>query len=126
MNPSAGNLMRMQQEAADRVKRMQEHSRRMVQEYPVHVYRGVTFTPPEEAVAEPIALEPPPPDTALPCGDEPGLSAGKSAPLPNTEGALAALLQGDQEQLLVLLLAVILAKNGAPLELVLALLYVAM
>lgn len=84
---SDGNVMRMQQEAAERVQRMQEHSRRLVREQPMR--------PPE-----------PPPKTDL--------------------GGLAALLQGDGEQTLTLLLAVILAKNGAPLELVLALLYVAM
>ncbi len=85
---SDGNVMRMQQEAAERVQRMQEHSRRLVREQPMR------------------APEAPPPKADL--------------------GGLAALLQGDGEQTLVLLLAVILAKNGAPLELVLALLYVAM
>lgn len=102
-------MMQMQQEAAERVKRMQERSRRLVQEHPLNVYRGVTVTPPEPA----------PPKT--PCEAPPGTC--ESAPL---SGGLSALLQGDQEQTLVLLLAVILAKNGAPLELVLALLYVGM
>lgn len=104
-------MMQMQQEAAERVKRMQERSRRLVQEHPLNVYRGVTVTPPEPA----------PPKT--PCDTPPSTCERETAPL---NGGLSALLQGDQEQTLVLLLAVILAKNGAPLELVLALLYVGM
>ncbi len=104
------NTIQMQQEAAERVKRMQERSRRLVQEHPINVYRGVTMTP-EVTPSQ---------DTATPC-DEP--TAVRETP---AESGLAALLQGDSEQTLVLLLAVILAKNGAPLELVLALLYVGM
>ncbi|MBP3435652.1 MAG: hypothetical protein J6K62_04915 [Clostridia bacterium] len=104
------NMMQMQQEAAERVKRMQERSRRLVQEHPVNVYRGVTMTPPREL----------PEQQETPC-DEPPTACESSL-----NSGLAALLQGDQEQTLVLLLAVILAKNGAPLELVLALLYVGM
>ncbi len=106
------SVMQMQQEAAERVQRMQERSRSLVREHPVNVYRGVTLTPPQaEEVVE---------QQETPC-DEP------KTPRPTTAGGgLAALLQGDQEQTLVLLLAVMLAKSGAPLELVLALLYVAM
>ena len=107
MNGTGNNVMRMQQEAAERVRRMQEHSRRLVNDHPVNVYRGVSLTPPAEA---------PVPPEQLPAEKK------EESPL----GGLATLLQGDQEQTLVLLLAVILAKNGAPLELVLALLYVAM
>ncbi len=106
---SAGNVMRLQQEAAARVQRLQEHSRRLVREHPVNVYRGVTPAPPVPRRPEP---------EATPCTDAP-------AP-PPTGTALETLLQGDQEQSLVLLLAVLLAKNGAPIELVLALLYIAM
>lgn len=105
------NMMQMQQEAAERVKRMQERSRRLVQEHPVNVYRGVTMTPPID----------PPEEQEAPC-DEPNTVCETNS----LNSGLAALLQGDQEQTLVLLLAVILAKNGAPLELVLALLYVGM
>ena len=107
MSGAGNTVLRMQQEAAERVQRMQEHSRRLVKEHPVHVYRGVSFT-------EEVPSEPPAPET-------------KPEPCETVaDGGLAALLQGDQEQTLVLLLAVILAKNGAPLELVLALLYIAM
>ncbi len=108
MNGTGNNVMRMQREAAERVQRMQEHSRRLVREHPVNVYRGVTLTSPE--IPEPTE-------------EKPGEAAVEHT---SGLGGLAALLQGDQEQTLVLLLAVILAKNGAPLELVLALLYIAM
>ena len=95
------NTVTLQQEAAERVRRMQEHSRRLVNEHPVNVYHGVTFEAPSVEKTE--------------------------TPRKAADGdLLSALLQGDQEQTLVLLLAVILAKNGAPLELVLALLYIAM
>lgn len=85
-----GSVMRMQQEAAERVQRMQEHSRRLVREQPP--------IPPTEEKRE-------------------------EAP---TNSGLAALFQGDGEQTLIVLLAVLLAKNGAPIELVVALLYIAM
>lgn len=104
-------MMQMQQEAAERVKRMQERSRRLVQEHPLNVYRGVTVTPPEPSLPQ------------ISCNTPPNTCESDSAPI---NSGLSALLQGDQEQTLVLLLAVILAKNGAPLELVLALLYVGM
>lgn len=120
---NGGNIMQMQQEAAERVQRMQERSRRLAREYPVHVYRGVTLTPSDVAPAPPLS-SPPLTDMTTPCTDEPPPLPTDT--LPPTEGTLAALLHGDQEQTLVLLLAIILAKNGAPLELVLALLYVAM
>lgn len=115
MNGTGNHVMRMQQEAAERVQRMQEHSRRLVREHPVNVYRGVSFTP--------NAAEESPNDTAPKATlEEQHPTVAPTVP----EGGLAALLQGDEEQTLVLLLAVILAKNGAPLELVLALLYIAM
>lgn len=88
----AGSVLRMQQEAAERVKRMQEHSRRLVSEQPS-----------------------PAPPTAETCEEAPSSSSG-----------LAALFGGDGEQTLIVLLAVLLAKNGAPIELVVALLYIAM
>ncbi len=123
---SAGrNMIQMQQEAAERVKRMQERSRRLVQEHPVNVYRGTTVTP--SGRVEPPVSEP----ECLPPNGKPKASVQTEVSLPterpsDTGAGLASLLQGDREQTLVLLLAVILAKNGAPLELVLALLYVGM
>ena len=75
-----------------RVKRMQEHSRRLVSEQP-----------------------PPAPPTEE-----------KREEAPSSGSGLAALFGGDGEQTLIVLLAVLLAKNGAPIELVVALLYIAM
>ena len=88
----AGSVLRMQQEAAERVKRMQEHSRRLVSEQP------------------PLAP----------------LTEEKREEAPSSGSGLAALFGGDGEQTLIVLLAVLLAKNGAPIELVVALLYIAM
>ena len=99
---STPQTMHLQQQAAARVREMEERSRRLVQEHPVNIYRGIALTPPVE-------------QTAPPC-----------PPLPCTGGGLSALFGGDNERLLVLLLAAVLAKNGAPLELLLALLYVAL
>lgn len=96
MNPTP-QTVHLQQQAAARVREMQERSRRLVQEHPINVYRGIT----------------------PPC-DEPS-----SPPRCNNSG-LSALFGGDNERLLLLLLAAVLAKNGAPLELLLALLYIAL
>ena len=104
MNGTGNHVVRMQQEAAERVQRMQEHSRRLIHEHPVNVYHGTSFS------------------SAEPNEQPPSVPEKHSV----AEGGLAALLHGDEQQTLVLLLAVILAKSGAPLELVLALLYVAM
>ncbi len=117
-----GAVMQLQREAAERVRRMQEQSRRLVREHPVNVYRGVSFAQP---------APPPPPNTACEAAPpsaicETPCAAEKPAPCPTGIEGLTALAQGDEERLLVLLLVVVLAKNGAPLELLLALLYVAM
>ena len=86
----------LQQQAAARVREMEERSRRLVQEHPINLYRGIA--------AEPPCIEPP----------------------PERCGGLSAVFGGDNERLLILLLAAVLAKNGAPLELLLALLYIAL
>ncbi len=117
-----GAVMQLQREAAERVRRMQEQSRRLVREHPINVYRGVSFTPP--------TMPPPPPaddnTPPLPATHETPCATEKPAPCPTGIEGLTALAQGDEERLLILLLVVVLAKNGAPLELLLALLYVAM
>ncbi len=123
---SGRNMMQMQQEAAERVKRMQERSRRLAQEHPVNVYRGTTAMPPDRETESLRAT-----GRLVKPLDEPKQPTCEAAvPLtdssPDTGMGLSSLLRGDREQTLVLLLAVILAKNGAPLELVLALLYVGM
>lgn len=110
------NVVQLQREAADRVRQMEERSRRLVQEQPVHIYRGVTLAPlmERQAIAEPPApAESPKPTPSKPAVCRPA-------------GGLAGLFEGDNERLLLLLLAAVLAKNGAPIELMLALLYVAL
>jgi hypothetical protein len=101
--------MQMQREAEQRVQRMAERSRRLVREQPMHVYRPVP-TPP----CEPHKQEMPPKEAACvvreetPCVCEPHTEAG------------------DSESWLLLLLILVLWRNHAPLELILALLYIAL
>ena len=98
MNPTP-QTVHLQQQAAARVREMEERSRRLVQEHPVNIYRGVVTPPVEQA---------------QPCASSP------------CNNGISSLFGADNERLLLLLLAAVLAKNGAPLELLLALLYIAM
>lgn len=124
MNRNA-NVLQMQQAAAARVKAMEENSRRLVREHPVNIYRGVTFAPPKPLCA--AKPEPTPPCetvSEVPCCEQPAelVSVRECG-----ETALATPKEnGEEERILVLLLAVVLLKNGAPLPLVLALLYIAL
>lgn len=109
------NILQQQREAAARVRAMEERSRRLVREHPVNVYRGVTTAP------------------AVPCPPPPRETPGRPEPCPQPpcqadrkEGSLSLLPGLDNECMLILLLAVVLAKNGAPMELLLALLYIAL
>lgn len=101
------NMLRMQQEAVERVRQMQERARRYVENDPI------TLSAPSDPL--PASADPDPPLPASPRAREP-------------KGALS-LLDGfgeDKDQLLLLMLAVLLVKNNAPIELILALLYIAM
>ena len=95
------NLMKMQQEAAERVRQMQARARRFTSDEP--------------------AKESPPATTGI---------AHRTArpPVAKHGGTVLSSLgiNADQDQLLLLLLAVVMAKNDAPIELLLALLYIAM
>ncbi len=114
-----------------RVQRMQERARRLV----------------EEDEARSRAARPRPPRPPQPEPPAPPMSGGRTAeslaasrpperhrpqppePKPQKAGdtdGLLSLFGGDQEQLLLLMLALLLAKNGAQVELVVALLYLAM
>ena len=93
---TAPDVLHLQQQAAARVREMEERTRRLVTEHPVSVYRGVTVAPLLDR-CEPQPPAPPP------------LSA-----------------EPDRERYLLLLLAAVLMQNGAPTELLLALLYVAL
>jgi hypothetical protein len=122
---TAPNVLQMQREAAARVKQMEERSRRLVREHPVNLYRGVTLAPlmkeqqPPPKTVDATAQAAPscsPPETAPPCEPPKSTSCGE----------LSGLFGGDNECLFLLLLVIVLAKNGAPMELLLALLYIAL
>ncbi len=131
-NPS---VIQMQREAAARVRNMEERSRRLVREHPVKIYRGTSLTP-----QPPQPPRPPAPiceEPILPVCDEPICEQAppvceetKNTPpclskQANKGGALSWFC-GDSERTLLILLAVVLWQNGAPPELLLALLYVAL
>ena len=115
-----GNVLRMQQEAAQRVQRMAERSRRLVREHPVNVYRGVSLTRQEPpAAAEPKTVCEP--EKSICEEKRPACTCDKTG-----DKGWLSFLAGDQERALLLLLILVLGKNGAPAELLLALLYVAL
>lgn len=95
------NMLRMQQEAVERVRQMQERARRYVES------------------------EPPKPSAPVPAER----SAGGGNPS-KSGSLLSGLGLGgfgeDKDQLFLLMIAVLLVKNEAPIELILALLYIAM
>ncbi|MBR5540540.1 MAG: hypothetical protein IKU56_04090 [Clostridia bacterium] len=121
------SVAQLQQEAALRVQRMAERSRRLVREHPVNVYRGVTLTPPLSEKVHPIREESPA------CEEQPACAEAcrpeKPCRLPEQkprEKDWLSFLAGDQERVLLLLLILVLGHNGAPTELLLALLYIAL
>lgn len=117
------SVTQLQQEAALRVQRMAERSRRLVREHPVNVYRGVTLTPPIPQTAQPTVEE-----TPL-CEGETIVKQKTPSRLPEQkprEKDWFSFLAGDEERALLLLLIFVLGRNGAPTELLLALLYVAL
>ena len=120
------NVAQAQREAAARVKTMEEHTRRLVREHPVNIYRGVAVTPSAVRPAPPAE-----PDCHTPCDPtEPPCETPVEpipAPTPCYQNSRSlSLFGGDNERLLLLLLAAVLLKNGAPTELLLALLYIAL
>lgn len=106
---SEPQVVRLQQEAAARVQRMAERSRRLVHEHPVNVYRGSMVEPCEAPPAAPTLTE-----RCVPTKE-----------IPRDKGLLS-FLAGDEERTLLLLLILVLSQNGAPPQLLLALLYVAL
>ncbi len=132
MNPS---VMQLQREAAARVRQMEERSRRLVHEHPIKIYRGTTVVPhsvlpPTCEEAEKATMCEPPCDEVA-CEPAPCEAPALPKPRPCTGhkvhgNSLVSWLAGDEERALLLLLAVVLWNNGAPLELLLALLYVAL
>lgn len=122
------SVMQLQQEAALRVQRMAERSRRLVREHPVNVYRGVTLTPPVPEREERVCEQP------TVCDEQPVCETMAHEPekprcIPEQkprEKDWLSFLAGDQERVLLLLLILVLGHNGAPTELLLALLYIAL
>ena len=105
------DVIRMQQEAANRVARMQEQSRRLVADHPPPLYGGRRESAPQ---------------AAAPSQEERRTAASleqrrreteqaKVSPSPaksrKEDKGLAGLFGGDQEQLLLLMLAVLLVKT---------------
>ncbi len=122
----------MQREAARRVSRMQEHSRRMFEEY--HGRAPSTPVPPREAQAagftQPTMRSPglytrsaPPADTAKKDCPPTGDTREQTAITPQKPENTATF---DSEQWLLLGLALLLFRSGCRPELAIALLYLAM
>lgn len=123
------DVIRMQQEAANRVQRMQERSRRLVAEAPPlygDIRQGRTREPDPPAVP-PASAE----RRTTESLEQQRKEAEQARQIHHTkqsreEKGLASLFNGDQDQMLLLMLAVLLVKNGANIELIVALLYLAM
>lgn len=113
------DVIRMQQEAEQRVRRMREQSR-------ILVSGGLPET---GRSAETLAAGRP--RNARPCpmpscpAPSPGPEACPPLAKPEKPGGLADLFK-DPDQLFLLLLAVLLLKNGASIEIIVALLYLAL
>ena len=108
------NMLRMQREAVERVRQMQERARKYVEN------DGHFKEEKQQADQDKTGkgLKPDLPENKL-SAEKPGLIKKKSP----------SFLDGlweDSEQLFLLMLAVLLVRNDAPIELVLALLYIAM
>ena len=117
------SVTQLQQEAALRVQRMAERSQRLVREHPVNVYRGVTLTPPIPQAVQPKVEEAPACKAETACEQKPPCRRAEQKP---REKDWLSFLAGDEERTLLLLLIFVLSRNGAPTELLLALLYVAL
>lgn len=117
----SNDVLRMQQEAEARVRRMRERSRMLVGGDVPESGRSeeslAAGRPPLYRRSAPPApvCEPPAAQAMAECGET----------RPAKPGGLGGLFQ-DQEQLFLLLLAILLIKNGASIEIIVALLYLAM
>lgn len=124
-------VIRMQQEAAQRVQRMQERARRLVAEGPpIDAVQTQQARQPERRTAAAVEAARQARAESPPAKEETksDISAGQPSACGESEASssgLAALI-GDQDRLFILMLAVLLVRNGAKMDLVLALLYLAM
>lgn len=121
----SNDVLRMQQEAEARVRRMREQSRMLVggdvpesgrSEESMAAGRPPLYRRSAPPAPAPMCEAPEPPAAAM-------AECGESRPA--KPGGLGGLFQ-DQEQLFLLLLAMLLIKNGAQIEIIVALLYLAM
>lgn len=123
------DVIRMQQEAAHRVQQMQERTRRLVSDMHPVEDRG---TPVDHSRRTAESLEAVRQSAEArkaehqqfrkeAMGDKPSCENK-----PGEQGGLLAGLTNDKERLFLLMLAVLLVNNGAKMELVVALLYLAM
>ena len=126
--------IRLQQEAEERVKRMRERSRRLVFEHDGTVPEAGR-TAETLAAARPSRPQRARPEWAekaerRPAVEPPGDSCiqAEQAPACPAKAAPKEMTAADDrnEQLLLLLLAVFLMKNGGRMELILALMYLAL
>lgn len=111
-------MQRMQQEAAERVRSMQRRAR-------LYVHAGEEEPHQEEAHRTAASHQEAESALSAPPSPSPALRAGEGKPKQGGASFLSALT-GDKERLLLLMLAVLLAGNEADIELVVALLYLAM
>ena len=110
-NPS---VIQLQREAAQRVRQMEEHSRRLVREHPVKIHRGTVLTP-----QPPRPTVPPCEETVTFWEEEPIFDAPTVCAEPPKEkppcvpkkadkgGGTLSWILGDSERTLLILLAVV-------------------
>ena len=111
----AEDLLQMQQEAARRVRRMQEHSRRVFEEHQPHPSGGAAAYRPSGIPSPGLYRRPI--ETAAEC---------PPAPCPQPVSDTGRTGGMDTAQLLLLGLALLLFRSGCRPELAAALLYLAM
>lgn len=121
----SNDVLRMQQEAEARVRRMREQSRMLVGgDVPESGRSEESMAAGRPPLYRRSAPPPPPPVCEAP-GPPAAAMAERGEARPAKPGGLSGLFQ-DQEQLFLLLLAMLLIKNGAQIEIIVALLYLAM
>lgn len=123
------DVIRMQQEAANRVQQMQERTRRLMADMHPVEDRGTPVDHPRrtaeslEAVRQSAEARKAERQHTVREPAKEDISCEKK---PHESGGLLSGLTNDKERLFLLMLAVLLVNNGAKLELVVALLYLAM
>lgn len=129
------DIMRMQREAEQRVRELREKERRMAHPGEVHgrTAEGLAENRTEwlhasgfQPLSEYKARNMPRQQTAERPKPDPSQELASCPPEKRGDGGLLSAFGNDPEQLFLLLLAFLLVKNGAKVELIIALLYLAM